>query len=270
MRWYVKEEQVAYDAHDKALAQSRSFSASEYLLILGHVPWTHPQGAVDFKALIHTPRETTYGADPITLGQDDGFTYFVQPDLLGLHAKNDLTSSQVRCHGIMEMRRVDGVSGQQPFVYGYAIGHLHYQSTDAASARKPHSSSHQTPYIVYYDIVSQFFFLVLDNIYHDDLGDVMDLEEYSDAWENLPSARAGRPQFKVLRLMSLLALQFVKPGTKCFPDEVWKTASNNMLVPFQSDYAAVTNAVRVGPVVRDSFLDQLAHVVRLDHQLEQS
>ena len=227
---------------ENQLAKRQPLTFKQYQSALIGIDWTSPDPTAALNEAMYKSSKT-YGAEPIYLGQDNTYLYYLQPEMLFLQTQNDLNTRAREHPSVLEMRSVDGTT-PPPFTYSYCLGTLYYR-WDKAPTSTP-LKLNVTPFHIYLDVVSLAIWMVFDINFKDELGEEVPLAKSSNAWESLPSPQNGRDLFKALKLMGEGDLSKIDQQRSFFSSNVMATAFKEYLQPWVVDRDAVKKAVADG------------------------
>ena len=182
------------------------------------------------------------GAEPIRLGIDQEYCYYLQPERCFQPTRRDPNMKEAEHPSVYEMRSVV-TRAPAPFKFGYCLGLLCYRWIKAPDTAPLKLTA--LPFHVYLDVVSDVIWMVFSPNFKDELGEEVPLGGVSNIWESLPSPSQGRQDFKAIRLVDSKSLLGASQS-KNYPlltREVMATVFDTLLQPWIASRSEVMKAV---------------------------
>jgi len=172
-------------------------------------------------------RDSQPPPQPISLGVDNSYRYYLRSQLAYLDIANKLPAGTVGHDQLVEFIAQDGK--QPPLQYA-----LHLGALEAIPASKNYSDVNKigTPFHVWIDAVTRSVWLVLDPNPIDGLGDPVPIDARDDPWNYLPSPRNSRPSFDVMLVLTRNEIGTIDDNRPLFGKASLLTAQRRHLQPY--------------------------------------
>ncbi|KAL8718284.1 MAG: hypothetical protein Q9225_004562 [Loekoesia sp. 1 TL-2023] len=199
LKWYTGLEAAATKISEETSVQA-PMDTGRYKTALNAVDWTSLDSIDKFYTALYE-QGTRIGADPVCLGQDNGFYYYLQPELAFIDAKSNLAGDANAHPYIMQMGAATAAA--VPFKYGFCLGTLRY--VRESSARQTPLRLTWTPFHVYLDVqsASKDVYIVFQTSILEEKGVKVPSDSNLNVWDYLPSPQNSRPIYQAFKFTTL-------------------------------------------------------------------
>ena len=240
LNWFSKMAYLESLAEEERAAKEPMLDNGQYRDALLSVDWSSTDSIDEFDYQLRGIRVDRW-AEPICLGRDHAFLFYLDPQSAPDMSQTDLESGVHEHPFVIEMRAVN--KANPPFKFGFELGRLSY--LHMKDARKSPLRLFETPFIIYLDVVSGWLWMVFNTYFWDnsDLEESVQLEPESNAWEYLPSPQNDRPSFKAMRIMNMKDLGMHDQRYSFFNRRTLPSAFDTLLVPWSAKESQVQTAI---------------------------
>ena len=206
------------------------------------VKWDDDTSLSTFYNSLYRDR-ATFAAQPVYLGQDSSFRYYLRPERPTMDISNDLPQTIKDHMLVVQVRCAD--QNAVPFQYGFCLGTLGSVPQDTRGNYKLESiQSH--PFRIYMDVVTNDIWILYTTLFLDQNGDEAQLSDGDNAWDQLPSPQNNREKFKSMRLFKGAqgqSLWTVPETYNLFSTDARASVKDSIAKPWTADKAKVNQAV---------------------------
>ena len=236
LKWYSGLATIIFQTENKKNAMAQPTSVDGFRTAIQAVNWTDTKSIDSYFSKLFGSRLRS-ASEPIYLGKDNGYRYYLRIKQMAVGTKRDLPTGTAEHPYVVQLQTLSGHA--PPFTFAFPLGTLNYLGMDSDSTTIDFSKLGNTPFTVYLDVVKKGVWIVLQRRYQDELGESVDVPERANGWNYLPSPQNGRDLFQALQLLELKDLGETDENHSIFNISVMTMVFEGDLQPFSPAAAEV-------------------------------